>query len=69
EATDNAEDKYSLYAKYFAFKITGAANDRQDNFAELLDKWIAPSKTDQIMKSFLKIKDTIQIYIPVRTYS
>ncbi|CAF4121797.1 unnamed protein product [Rotaria sp. Silwood2] len=68
ETTDNAEDKYSLYAEYFAFKLTGAADSFQHHVAVLWEKCISLSKTDQIMKSFLKISDAVQIYRPIRAY-
>ncbi|CAF4490646.1 unnamed protein product, partial [Rotaria sp. Silwood2] len=68
ETTDNAEDKYSLYAEYFAFKLTGAADSFQHHVAVLWKKCISLSKTDQIMKSFLKISDAVQIYRPIRAY-
>ncbi|CAF1550209.1 unnamed protein product, partial [Rotaria sp. Silwood1] len=68
EAVDNIEDNHSLYAEYFAFQIAGAANNFQYQIAVLCDKCISSSEPDQIIKSFLKISDTIQIYRPVRGY-
>ncbi|CAF3838861.1 unnamed protein product [Rotaria sordida] len=68
EAVDNIEDKYSLYAEYFAFQIAGMANNFQYQVAVLCDQCISSSEPDQIIKSFLKISDTIQIYRPVRGY-
>ncbi|CAF1531300.1 unnamed protein product [Rotaria sp. Silwood1] len=68
EAVDNIEDKHSLYAEYFAFQIAGAANNFQYQVAVLCDKCISSSEPDQIIKSFLKISDTIQIYRSVRGY-
>ncbi|CAF4848403.1 unnamed protein product, partial [Rotaria sp. Silwood1] len=68
EAVDNIEDKHSLYAEYFAFQIAGTANNFQYQVAVLCDKCISSSEPDQIIKSFLKISDTIQIYRPVRGY-
>ncbi|CAF3222076.1 unnamed protein product [Rotaria sp. Silwood2] len=68
EAVDNVEDKYSLYAEYFAFQIAGTAHSFQYQVAVLCDKCISSTEPDLIIHSFLKISDTIQIYRPVRGY-
>ncbi|CAF3005478.1 unnamed protein product [Rotaria sp. Silwood2] len=67
EAMDNAEDKYALYAEYFAFKFTGADDDKRYNVAVILDN-MKTYETDEIIKSFVKISDSVQIYTPVRSY-
>ncbi|CAM4809047.1 unnamed protein product [Rotaria magnacalcarata] len=68
EAVDDNENKYSLYAEYFAFNCTGFLDDFQYNIAVLSDRLKDSGKTDQIMKSFLKIGDAVQLYRPVRAY-
>ncbi|CAF3747873.1 unnamed protein product [Rotaria sordida] len=68
EEMNHIEDQYSLYAEYFASQITGAFDSFEDKITELLQKCILSSKVDQIMKSFLKINDAVQIYRPVRAY-
>ncbi|CAF5146328.1 unnamed protein product, partial [Rotaria magnacalcarata] len=68
EAVDDNENKYSLYAEYFAFNCTGFLDDFQYNIAALSDRLKDSGKTDQIMKSFLKIGDAVQLYRPVRAY-
>ncbi|CAF1035552.1 unnamed protein product [Rotaria sp. Silwood1] len=69
EAIDSIEDKCYLYAEYFAFKFTGFSDDFRFNIAVIADKFAATGKTDELIKSFLKINDTIQIYRPIRSYS
>ncbi|CAF3908258.1 unnamed protein product, partial [Rotaria sp. Silwood1] len=68
KAADNIEDKYCLYAEYFAFKLTGAADDFRYKVAVLLDTSIASSKIDQIIKPFLKVNEAVQVYRPIRAY-
>ncbi|CAF2790918.1 unnamed protein product [Rotaria sp. Silwood2] len=68
EAIDNVEDTYSLYADYFAFKFTDIDDDFRYNITTLLDVRITSSKTDHIMKLFLKISDAIHHYRPLRAY-
>ncbi|CAF1051803.1 unnamed protein product [Rotaria sp. Silwood1] len=68
ETIENAEDKYNLYAEYFAFKLTGADDNFQNKITVLCDTVIPTIKADHIMNSFLKINDAVQIYRPVRAY-
>ncbi|CAF3945314.1 unnamed protein product [Rotaria sordida] len=68
EAMDNVENTYSLYAEYYAFKLTGSSDDFRYDVAGIADMFTTSEKIDQIMKPFLKISDAIQIYRPVRVY-
>ncbi|CAF0784628.1 unnamed protein product [Adineta steineri] len=69
ETTNNMENKCALYAEYFAYKLTSSSvGDIQYTVAVLLDTCIESMKSDLIIKSFLKINDTVQIYKPVRAY-
>ncbi|CAF4829504.1 unnamed protein product [Rotaria sp. Silwood1] len=69
EAVSNVEDKYSLYAEYFAFQFTSAVDDDfRYKIAVLCDTYIPSSKTDQIINSFLNISNAIQINKPIRAY-
>ncbi|CAF3912888.1 unnamed protein product [Rotaria sp. Silwood1] len=67
EVMDNAEHKYTLYAEYFAFKFTGADDDKRYNVAVILDN-METNETGEIIKSFLEISDSVQVYRPVRSY-
>ncbi|CAF4114167.1 unnamed protein product, partial [Rotaria sp. Silwood2] len=68
ETVKNVEDKYSLYAEYLAFQFTGATDDFRYRIAGLCDTCISLIKADQIINSFLKIGNAIQINRPVRAY-
>ncbi|CAF3842178.1 unnamed protein product [Rotaria sordida] len=67
EIWDRDDAAYSM-AVYLDTKIAGMANNFQYQVAVLCDQCISSSEPDQIIKSFLKISDTIQIYRPVRGY-
>ncbi|CAF3375210.1 unnamed protein product [Rotaria sp. Silwood2] len=68
ETVKNVEDKYSLYAEYLAFQFTGATDDFRYRIAGLCDTCISLIKADQIINSFLKIGNAIQINRPIRAY-
>ncbi|CAF1445485.1 unnamed protein product, partial [Didymodactylos carnosus] len=69
ETMDHVDDKFKLYAEYFVCKFTGASMmDLNHSVAVVLDKRIKSCNINQIIKSFLKISDTTQIYRPVRAY-
>ncbi|UJR07679.1 hypothetical protein I4U23_011965 [Adineta vaga] len=70
ETVDNMDDKCDLYAEYFVSKMTGnSSGDLRYDVAVLCDKCIRILKSDLIIKSFLKINNTIQIYKPIRSCS
>ncbi|CAF4606728.1 unnamed protein product, partial [Didymodactylos carnosus] len=64
---DNVEHKCNLYAEYFAFKLT-SLDETQRDVTAVLNTDILSSGTGEVIKSFLKISDTVQIYRPVRRY-
>ena len=69
ETVEDIQDKCDLYAEYWAWKFTGTSDDIRYEVAVVLDECISTRKCDQIIKSFLKISETIQIYKPIREYA
>ncbi|CAF3760597.1 unnamed protein product [Rotaria socialis] len=68
EAVDNVENKYDLYAEYFAYQFAGATRDKRYSIAVLSDVFKVSGKTDQIVKPFLKINGAVQMHRPIRAY-
>ncbi|CAF4412653.1 unnamed protein product [Rotaria sp. Silwood2] len=68
EAIYNVEDKCYLYAEYFAFKFTGFSDYFRYNVATIAYKLAATGIADEIIKAFLNINDTVQVYRPIRSY-
>ncbi|CAM2727295.1 unnamed protein product [Rotaria socialis] len=69
-AMDNLEHKYTLYSEYLAFKFTSPEvdGDSKYNVAKTLES-MEIYKTSEIINSFVKINDSVQIYRPIRSYS
>ena len=70
EKMDDCRKKCDLYAEYFAAKLTGnfLHADLKHEITSLVDKCIKSMKGDQVIESFLKMADAIQLYRPVRGY-
>ena len=69
EAVVDIEEKCDLYAEYWAAKFTGGSDDIRYAVAVILDECIMKRKSKEIVKSFLKISDAVQLYRPVRSYA
>ena len=69
ETMENIEDKCDLYAEYWTSKLTGASNDFGRAISIVVNEWKDIGKSNQIIKSLLKMSDTTQLYKPVRSYA
>ena len=68
QTTKNIDEKCDLYAEYWASKFTGASNDFRSGITQIFDEWKKSIKNSHIIKSLLKVTDTVQLYKPIRTY-
>ncbi|CAF1290805.1 unnamed protein product [Adineta ricciae] len=70
DAVEDLNDKYALYAEYFAFKLTDSFRGQMEHdVKECLDTCMKSMHSDVLIQSFLKINDAVQIYKPLRAYS
>ena len=69
ESMENMEDRYALWGEYLACKFTGAedSGDARYNVSCILNE-MKRNEPNEIIQSFLKISDSVQIYRPVRSY-
>ncbi|CAF1425244.1 unnamed protein product [Rotaria sordida] len=68
EAMDNDENRWNFYAEYYAFKLTGAADNFRYSVAVIADEFHTSGKVDQILEPFLRVNNAVQMYQPIRAY-
>ena len=69
EDMNDSENRSQLFAEFLALKFTCGQDDVRYAIAVVLDTCIESRKSNETIRSFLKIIDAIQIYKPVRAYA
>ncbi|CAF5019305.1 unnamed protein product, partial [Rotaria sp. Silwood1] len=69
ETIENAEDKYSLYAEYFAFKLTGADDNFQNKITVLCDTIYRPVRAYPWTTNLFTFKLGNQDDIPIAFFN